>query len=279
MRSSVRPQLTNGPLRALLSRLGLALGLTVLVLHSTTLESRAVSDDDGDGSPIFLGATSTGWIEGESRWISLPWLAVDGIQDFRVTATSTAPGVKVSYHQETHEYSAPRYGPDLGVNEVDVTMLQVSTTTATFESWDLEVSASWEYRGRRHEGTTVIGVTTLSAADDAPLQPLVDDATVAASGDGTGNWVDLSYLGVADSTTNVEITVEGELPVQYTSKLFSSLEHGDELVRGEIDSARIWFDPSRLGDGSHHLVVTLRYTTDASTTVQEASHPLVITVE
>ncbi len=273
----MRAQPTTGVASSLASWLGLAFCLTILLIHSTTLRSGA--ETETKGSPRFLAASSTGWVEGESRWVSLPWLATEGIQDFRVTALSTAPGVRVTYQQETLDHAAPQFGPDLGANEVDVTMLQVSTTTATPESWELEVSASWEYRGRRHEGATVIKVTTISAVTENPLQPLIDDATVTASGDGTDNWVDLAYLGLADLTTNVEVSVEGDLPVQYTSKLFSSLDHGDELVRGEIDSARIWFDPNRLGAGSHELTVTLQYTIDASTAVQVVSHPLLITVE
>lgn len=256
-----------------------SLMLAALLLLLPSGQAGALNDDSADGRPRLLASTSIGWVEGESRWIALPWFADEGVQDLKVYATSSAPGVEVRYEPESITHAELSNGPDLGAHEIDVTSLQIATTTATPATWQIDLRATWDYRGRTFEGTSTINVVTVSATEEAAFHPLTSSATIASTGDGGSNWVSLEYLGLADETNGVEIWVEGDLPVQYEDELYASLRHNQVLVRGEIDSADIFFDPDRLEPGRYELVVHISYRTDASTVVTRASHPLTITVE
>lgn len=228
--------------------------------------------------PILLTDVNGSWVEGRSQWLSLAWTSQRDLENVEVRASSPDLDVLIAYPTDTLDHTTLSSDPTLAANEVDTSMLFVSTTTATPRSWRLDLTVSWEADGQRRQGSATIWFDSMTVDPDTPFVAITNDVTVPSTGDGARNWVELDYLGVSAVAGDFEVSLEGVLPVHYPQDLFSSLHHDAVLNPDEIDTARMWFDPQRLEAGVYEMVVTVEYVVPGDRAVRSLTHPLTVTV-
>ncbi|MEZ5226857.1 MAG: hypothetical protein R2710_09310 [Acidimicrobiales bacterium] len=211
--------------------------------------------------PILLSDMSLPWIEGLDRWVSLSWTSQADLDDFSVTVVPSSADVAVAYEDPSLGHAELVGGSELSANEIDATMFFLDPGADAGEAFDLELIVSWRLDGELQTGTQTIHVEQRTPGD-GPFLLLTDSARVPALGDGARNWVSLSFLGLRDDIRDFSVSVQGELPVYYPQRSFTSLHHDAVLMEDERDVARFWLDPSNIEPGDYELDIVVTYTID-----------------
>ncbi len=226
--------------------------------------------------PILLSDTEFVWIQGEVGLVTLNWTTEEPLTDFRVSAVGGGDGVAVEYDDPGLGHATLDADDDLASNEIDSTSFLLRPTAETpADTFHLDVAVSWAWGGRRHDA--VVRLAFQQRADDGrPFLILTESAVVPAIGDGSRNWVELSFLGLDADLRDFAVSIDGDLPVYYPQTSYTSLHHNDVLEVGERDVARFWLDPASIEPGTYELTVHVDYVDGSGR--QATDRPLVITV-
>ena len=240
--------------------------ILTLILLTVTLISVAVPASAKDSSAkVKLETKKTSAVaQGGTAWVAISWRGDDAdATSFRITATTKAKGVEVSYPTNTGDHSSLMDNDVLSSDEVDFTALNLVVPYGT-KKFKLDVVASWNDGKKDVEKKFTVEVPTFEyKGDDAAL--VTEDAGVVLTDD--PGWVDIEWSGMAPSLENVQMTVGGPpgAVVAYPADgSFSGLNRGDRLNQGETDVAGFRLDVSGLEPGRYDFKVLLTYTLDGS---------------
>ncbi len=227
--------------------------------------------------PILLSNNNLSWVAGQERWVTLSWTSQVDIEDVAITVSAKGNDVAVAYEDPSLGHAELAGGDDLAANEIDTVSFFLDPGNTVDEEFELDLLVDWTVHGESQSGTITLHVEMEQAGSDAFLL-LTDGARVPAGGDGARNWVSLSFLGLRPGIGDFVVSIEGELPVYYPQRSFTSLHHDAELLEDERDVARFWLDPTTIEPGEYLLEVVVTYSIDGGTT-QEKRRPLRILVD
>lgn len=253
--------------------LGVGAALIVAVGPSPQAFGRAGTDD----GPILLSKPSLSWVEGQQRWVTLSFTAHHDLDDVSIVVTAGDHDVAIQYEDQTLGRATLAGGPELSTNEVDITSFSLAPGPSLTGDFEVELEYRWTRDGQMHGETLVIPVHQQPAGDE-PFLMLTDSARVPAGGDGARNWVELGFLGLAEDIRDFTVSIEGDLPVYYPQRSFTSLHHDAVLRADERDVARFWLDPSNIQPGLYELDVVVSYTIGDGRK-QTTRAPLLVTVD
>ncbi len=214
-------------------------------------------------------------VQGGQAWVALNWRGSGAdASDFRVTATTKAAGVEISYPETMGgAYSSLMDDNVLSADDIDFTALHLSVPYGT-KKFTMAVTASWNDGHRIVKKNFKVQVPTFAySGDDVAL--VTDDATTNSKTlqDGSSQiWVDVAWSGLAPSLGDVRMTVNSPdgIEIGYpdpngNGQAWSGLARDDRLVQGETDVARFRLDPATMDPGVYEIAVLLSYTRDGST--------------
>lgn len=198
-------------------------------------------------------------VQGGTAWITIHWRGIDAdATSFRVTATTKANGVEISYPANTGGYSSLMDNDVLSSNEIDFTALNLVVPYGT-KQFKLDVVASWNDGKEDVKKKFTVQVPTVAYnGEDAALVTSSVDVPAAAQ-----PWIDVGWSGMAPSLDDVRMTVAGpsEAVISYPNDGSSSgLRRGNRLGQSETDVAGFRLDTSTLKPGKHKFEVLLTYT-------------------
>lgn len=249
--------------------------LFVAALVILGLASPASADSD-DSQPTLLSTEKIDWIAGTSEWVHLSWTSADELENVQVQVTEQSKGLSIEYPSDA-DFSSLSFDDTLSANEIDFTALKVTTDPSVRGTQRALVEISWDNGKERERATGSLQFSNKKyKGEDFAI--LTEGATITADPAGPElNWVELAYKGLAPTTNNMQITVSGPLPVYHPQETFTSLHHDQTLHSGEIDVARVWFDPELSVLGLHGFTVTIDYT-DSNGKSKSTSHDVSLTV-
>ncbi|MFT7599524.1 MAG: hypothetical protein ACI8TP_002457 [Acidimicrobiales bacterium] len=227
--------------------------------------------------PILLSNVNGAWAEGKSSWLNLTWSSQVDQEDLEIRASSPDPGVTIRY-AGTGDHAGLTSDPNLFGNEIDHTSFFVETTADLPETFEITLDVRWRRESQTFVGRARMWFDVVTANEDHPFRSITTNAIVPAEGDGSRNWVDLDYIGRSDEASNLEVTLQGELPANYPQNSFTSLQHDSVLHPDEIDTARVWFDPARIEPGTYEMTVNVRYFRADSTISGSMEHTVTVAV-
>ncbi len=227
-------------------------------------------------APILLSNEKIDWISGTSEWIHLSWTTEVELEDVEVRIVDQSKGLIVEYPNGA-DYSSLMSNSTLSSNEIDFTALKITTDASVNGTQKAQLEISWISDGEQHSASGSLGFTNKKyKGDDFAI--LTEDVSISANPlTPEVNWVELAYKGLAPTTTDMQITVSGPLPVYHPQETFTSLHHDQTLHAGESDVARIWFDPELVKVGSHAVTVDITYT-DTTGKSKKTSHDVKVQV-
>lgn len=235
------------------------LGIGAAALVAGLPAPQAFGRATADPGPILLSQPSLSWVEGQQRWVTLSITSPRDLDDFSVVVTAEEQDVAIEYEDQSLGRATLAGGPELSTNEVDTVSFSVDPGPTVTGDFDLELEFRWRSDGQTLDKTLVMSVHQQPAGNQ-PFLMLTDSATVPARGDGARNWVELGFLGLAEDIRDFTVSIEGELPVHYPQRSFTSLHHDAVLRVDERDVARFWLDPSNIEPGRYELDVVINYT-------------------
>jgi hypothetical protein len=140
------------------------------------------------------------------------------------------------------------------------------------------VIAVWDQGGVTHQaeiGEIKVNLVEHEGADYEFTSPT---ATVSSIGNGSGNWVEMDFLGLAPINSDFEIKIKKGLDVIcYPQEKYTSLHHDDRLDSRENDTARIWIDPATVEPGDYTIEIEVKYTNNEGKGSSQ-KHEMTITV-
>lgn len=242
----------------------------------TNCENVATTSEEPAGGAMLLSDTDLVWLQGASEWVNFLWTTDTDITNVEVRVADASPGLQVEYPSATSR-SLLSVDPDLSVSEIDFTAVRFTATTVG--SLEATLQVSWDdVSGERLANEYPLTFTNrqYDGDDFAILTESVeisDDVDAPAE-----NWIDLEYRGISPTNTALEMVVTSEFPVHHPQETFTSLHHDGLLHSGEIDVARVWFDPSLVEAGSSTIDVAIGYV-DTNGEIQSVSHEVELIVE
>lgn len=228
--------------------------------------------------PTMVGSNDVTVVRGGETWVNVAWTAPTAMENFRIRAYEWSRDTSISY---ANDGDAAYLNQDatLEAGEMDVTSFKLETGSKTPSRFYVQIIVEWEFEGstyRYYPGGLDFTAIDHSGADYELVGGNV--ATVAAEGDGSGNWVELDFHGLAPINSDIEVEVEGDLEVYYPQETFTSLHHDARLHAGETDVARLWIDPDVAEPGEYDLKLVVSYS-DVDGRSRTETHPLSITVD
>ncbi len=209
--------------------------------------------------PTMLSGTQINVVEGSEVEVSVNWTAPVEMQNFRVTVTPSGKGVSVAY-APGHTSAGLVNDAVLSAGEIDSTTFLLKTSVDSSDKFSLQLVAEWEVDGQTFRSSpTTMDVRSEKYKGDR-FAVLTESATVSSTGDGTGNWVELDFLGLSPLTEGirVELDTKDVLPY-YPQGTFTSLHHDDRLHGDETDVARVWFDPDAVEPGTYKMKIEVTF--------------------
>lgn len=260
-------------------RIAAAAALTSALVAGAAVPVSADSDRNDRSrrapAPILLSDRKQSWIAGSSNWINLSWTSKGEIDDLRVKASTTSRNVEVGYSETTGDHAGLMVDAGLEANEIDFTSLYVKTGPDSPKNFNVHLDVQWTVDGRQYRGRTVLQFRGAAFEGDA-FAVMTEAGSAVAGGDGSENWLELSYLGLAPATTDFEVSVDGDMPVYLPQDDFTSLHHDDVLLVNETDVARIWFDPDEIEAGEYELDIVVKYSVGGKRA--KMTHPIKLTI-
>lgn len=240
--------------------------ILTLVLLIATLIAAAVpasaKDAEDETAKVRLETKKTpAVVQGGTTWIAINWRGADAdATDFRITATSKATGVEISYPANTDGHSSLMDNDVLSSDEIDFTSLNVVVPYGT-KQFKIDIVASWNDGKKDVEKKFNVTVPTVEyKGEDAAL--VAESIGVAAA---SQPWVDVAWSGMAPSLDQVRMTVDGppEAATTYPGDGSSSgLSRDSRLDQGETDVAGFRLDTAEMKPGSYEFKVLLAYERD-----------------
>jgi hypothetical protein len=260
-------------------RLGLVIAGLVAAIGSVPAAAGGATPGASEGlaQPILLSNSVETWIVGQSRWVTLTWTSQRTITDVWFDVRGGAANVAIAYPDQA-ERATLATDSTLAANEIDTMTFLVQPTELTPLEFELDVVVHWTDGPTNHAGQLHLTFTQRTT-NGAPFLILTDRARVPSGGDGSRNWVELGFLGVAADLRDFMVSVEGPLPVYYPQDVFTSLHHDAVLLADERDVARFWLDPSAITPGVYQLEIVIDYRIGSEdATVRQARAPLTVQV-
>lgn len=227
--------------------------------------------------PIMVGDNTVSVTRGGENWVNVVWTAPSRMENFRMTVQEWQSDTEVGYSngEDVAYLSQDR---NLEAGEMDIASFQLTTTADTPASFFIQVVAEWEFEGETF--SYYPGGLNVQVVDDdgGDFLLLTKGATVSSFGSGSSNWIELDFLGIATLTTDIAVTVEGDLDIYYPQDSFTSLHHNSLLSEQERDVARIWIDPATVDPGTHDVMVVVK-SVDAAGQAQTNSYPFTIEIQ
>jgi hypothetical protein len=218
----------------------------------------SAKDKDDDVAPTLLSDDKIDWIAGSSAWINLSWTTQVELENVQLRVVEQPDEISIEY-PNGDDHASLMIDSMLSPSEIDFTALKVTTNAAKKGSKKIEIEISWDVDGTRQSATGKLHFSNKSYKGDdfailteeaeVGLDPLAPDL----------NWVEFAYKGLAPMTTKMQITASGSLPVYHPQETFTSLHHDETLHAGELDVARVWFDPELITEGTHKVTVEITY--------------------
>lgn len=236
--------------------------LGAIALPASAQAENRISDGGFDvPTPKLLTDTRVDWVQGSSEWMNLSWTSSADIANVKVHVVAKSKGLTVEYPTNQDGYSSLLDNDSLSASEIDFTSVRLTTDASSKGTKHASVYISWDYDGRNYEmysGRLQLSNKTYKGKDFAIM---TEEAVVSSTSEGAeANWVEFNYKGLAPRTSNMKMTVEGDVEVYHPQVRFTSLHHDETLHSGETDVARIWLDPELLQSGQKRLVVNITYT-------------------
>lgn len=240
----------------------LAATAATAVLSTVALANPAVAQVPvgGNNSPIMLGDRTMTTVRGVDSWVNIGLMANTELQNVRIIVEENKNGTDVVY---------PSYGTDTGLNQgstlpqggVDTARFMLSTSGASSDKFDLTVIAAWEEGGDTHRAEIGTIKVKLIEHDGEDYAFVSESAEVSSTGNGSGNWVDMNFLGIAPINSDFDVKIKKGLgEVYYPQESYTSLHHNDRLDGQEEDIARIWIDPDSVEVGTFTIEIEVTYT-------------------
>ncbi len=226
--------------------------------------------------PTMVGDSEITVVQGGDSWINVVWTAPSELENFRMVVNEWSLGTEVSYAEGT-DAAYLSQDADLAAGEMDTASFKLTTSARTPRTVWLQVIAEWEHEGQTYRYFPGGISVRMVQHDGEPYSLLTDSATVASSGDGSANWIELDFIGLAPVTGATEVRVNGDLPVYYPQETYTSLHHDDQLHAQENDVARVWIDPETVQPGSQTVELVVDFTDHFGRT-QTKTHQLTVTV-
>ena len=254
--------------------------MVTLILPASAQIRRDDQDDRVVVAPVLLTDPEIDWMSGSSEWLDLKWTAPAELENVRVVIEPRSPGLEVAYPANHDGFSSLANDEDLAPNEIDSSSVKLTTTDAGAKQAFVRVY--WDHEGQSHDmvaGRLRLSDDKYQGKDFEVLTEVAEITTDAKRPE--KNWVELSYKGLAPTTTNIWITVAGHPEIYHPRSAygyyFTSL-HGDQTLRaGETDLARIWFDPEKMEPGEYKLIASVHYR-DHSGILKTKSHKVLLKV-
>ncbi len=249
---------------------------TSLLLGALALAGLAVPASAASGSsPTLLSSEKIDWITGSSEWVHLSWTTKAELDDVEVRVIDLTKGLSVEY-PNGGDFSSLMVDGTLSRHEIDFTALKFTTDPSSKGPKKAKIEISWTDARGRHSAEGSLNFSNKKyKGDDFAI--LTEDAGITT--DPTKpelNWVEFGYKGLAPSTSDMSITASGVLTAYHPQETFTSLHHDQTLHAGEVDVARVWYDPELVTAGSHSVTVTITYT-DANGKSQSTEHEVMVT--
>jgi hypothetical protein len=247
-----------------------------LILCIAVIGLAAPASAQNQTTPTLLSKEKVDWIAGTSEWINLSWTTEDELENVELRVVRQSSGLTFEYPNGA-DHSSLMTDSTLSANEIDFTALKITTDASVNGDQRATLEITWDNNGQPQSASGLLHFSNKKYnGDDFAI--LTEDASVSlAPLAPEANWVELAYKGLAPTTTDMQITASGPLPVYHPQETFTSLHHDQTLHAGESDVARIWFDPDLLQAGTHALTVTITYT-DSKGTAKQISHEVKLLV-
>jgi hypothetical protein len=257
----------------------LATTAATAVLSTVALASPAVAKEPvgGNDSPIMLGDRQMTTVRGVDSWVNIGLMANTELENVRITVEENKNGTDVVY---------PAYGTSTGLSQgatlpqggIDNAAFMLSTSGQSSDKFDLTVIATWEEGGDTHRAEIGTIQVKLIEHDGEDYAFVSESATVSSTGDGSGNWVDMNFLGIAPINSDFDVKIKNGLDeVYYPQESYTSLHHNDRLDGQEEDIARIWIDPATVEPGTYTIEIEVKYTNNKGKD-SKGKHEMTITV-
>lgn len=240
--------------------------IVTLVLLTITLIGVAVpvsaKEAEDKAAKVKLETKKTAAIvQGGTTWVAINWRGADAdATDFRITATTKAKGVDISYPTNTGNHSSLMANDVLSSDEIDFTSLNLVVPYGT-KQFKIDIVASWNDGKKQIEKEFTVTVPTVKySGEDAAL--VTDGVRAPAAAQ---PWIDVAWSGMAPSLDQVRMTVDGppDAVVTYPGHGSSSgLSRDSRLNQAETDVAGFRLDTSGLKPGSYEFKVVLAYERD-----------------
>jgi len=231
-----------------------------LVLITAAFLSAAAPAMAKDEAKVKLDTQKTATVvQGSSAWVVVNWRgSTADATGFRVVATTKAPGVEISYPDNTGDHTSLMFNDVLSSDEIDFTAIHVDVPYGT-KNFKLDLVATWNNGEKDVSKDFKVTVPTVEyTGDDVAIS--TDDAGSVPTDE--PSWVGVDWTGMAPSIGDVEMTATGPsgAAIAYPGERdWTSLYHDNQLDQGETDVARFLLDASGLEAGVHKFEVTLSY--------------------
>jgi hypothetical protein len=213
------------------------------------------------GGPTILSDRAVTVTAGGEDWVNINWTASSEMKNFRMTITESINEVEISYAGD-HSSAGLTNDADLSPGEMDIAAFKLKTTAKVKKDFTLQVVAQWEADGQAYKASMGDLIVRANEYKGDIYEINTDAATVASTGDGSGNWVEIHARGLAPLTENMSFVFEQDkkFPTPYYPQTtFTSLDHDDRLFGGESDVARVWFDPATVTPGTYKMKLIVTY--------------------
>lgn len=250
-----------------------------LIVITAALLAAAVPAMAQDAASVKLDTQKTAAVvQGGSAWVTINWRGSKAdATGFRVTATTDATGVEISYPENTGAHTSLMTNDVLSSDEIDFTAIHLNVPYGT-KKFKLDLTAEWNDGEQVVTKNFKVSVPTVEYTGDDVALSTGDAGTVSAGGEPT--WVDVDWTGMAPSVTDVKMTATGPTgaAIAYPADgEWTSLWYDDQLDQGETDVARFLLDASGLSPDDYQFEVTLNY--NRGTSAARASGVVTVTVE
>lgn len=250
----------------------------VAVLSTVAVISPAAAKAPEGNAPAMTNADELSVVRGVDGWVNIVVTSPVELDNVRITVVEDKKGTEVTF---------PGYGSSAGLSQgatlpqggIDHASFHLSTTGESPSKFDLTVIAEWEENGQFFRSEIGEIEVKLRKHDGDDYIFLGETATVASEGDGSGNWVEMDFLGIAPINSDFEVKVKDGIDEIYHPQVdFTSLHHNDRLDAQETDVARVWIDPALVEPGTYTIEIEVKYTNNEGKG-KKNKHEMTIVVE
>lgn len=227
---------------------------------------------EAKGHPTLLTKETAAVTAGGSSWVVITWQGMGDVSNVRVTAKANKRTVGVGYPENTGDHSSLMVDSALLAGEIDFAAFRLEVPYSQTKEFRLQLQMTYEDQGKTRSRSYGVRVPVVqhTGADLA-----VAGETLGTARPGEATWVGVKLTGLAPSLADVEVTVDGGLPVVYPGDGdHTSLHHDSTLLSGETDVARFRVDPEAEDTGVHDLQIVVSYTKGRDAGTETVTLPL-----